>query len=532
MTEKVSLAFRNRNPDVLTSIANLSNDEVFTPPELANQMLDNLEQSWAVANKGQSIWADPTVTFLDPFSKSGVFLREITKRLSKGLEEEMPDLQTRINHITSKQIFGISVTTLTALLTRRSVYCSKTANGRHSINTEFDNESGNIWFERMNHTWNAGRCKFCGANEKEFSRDKDLESHAYALIHTTKPKNLMAEKFGEDMKFDVVIGNPPYQLGDGGGEGSSAVALYHLFVEQAIKLEPRYLSMVIPARWYSGGKGLDSFRSTMLNSKQVSQIHDYPETDMCFPNVNIRGGVCYFLWEKDYKGDPVVWNYSKKLEPISSKRPLLIDNVSTFIRYNRAVSLVEKVRTLSEKTMDQVVSSRNPFGIPSNFEDFSSTRVGDKTLTLYRSRRGSTNDKEVYVSPKSVTTGLDLVQKKKVLVSKASPGGDEYPHAVIGRPFIANENSVCTETYLLVSLVKSRTEGENLMTYMSTKFFRFLVSLVKNTQNISKGCFALVPVQDFSKPWTDEELFSKYGFDEDDIEFIDSLVRPMGLNHE
>jgi site-specific DNA-methyltransferase (adenine-specific) len=182
--------------------------------------------------------------------------------------------------------------------------------------------------------------------------------------------------------------------------------------------------------------------------------------------------------------------------------------------------------------MDQIVSSRNPFGIPSNFEDFSSTPAGDKTLTLYRSRRGSTNDKEVFVSPKSVATGLDMVQKKKVLVSKASPGGDEYPHAVIGRPFIANENSVCTETYLLVSLVKSGTEGENLMTYMSTKFFRFLVSLVKNTQNTSKGCFALVPVQDFSKPWTDAELFSKYGFDEADIEFIDSLVRPMDLKHE
>jgi site-specific DNA-methyltransferase (adenine-specific) len=532
MTEKVSLAFNNRNPDVLTSIANLSNDEVFTPPELANQMLDILEASWAKSNNGKSIWAEPTTTFLDPFSKSGVFLREITKRLSKGLEEEIPDLQNRINHITKKQVFGISVTELTALLTRRSVYCSKTANGRHSISTEFDNESGNIWFERTEHTWSAGRCKFCGASEREFGRDKDLESHAYALIHTAKPQELISEIFGENMKFDVVIGNPPYQLGDGGGEGSSAVALYHLFVEQAIKLEPRFLTMVIPARWYSGGKGLDHFRSTMLNSKHISQIHDYPETDMCFPNVNIRGGVCYFLWEKDFQGDPIVWNYSKLLAPVSATRPLLLDNVSTFIRYNRAVGLVEKVRKFSEKSMDQVVRSRNPFGIPSNFEDFAPLPIGDKTITLYRSRRGSTKDKEVFVSPSVIKNGLDMVEKKKVLVSKASPGGDEYPHAVIGRPFLANENSVCTETYLIVSLVGDQSEGENLITYMSTRFFRFLVSLVKNTQNISRGCFALVPVQDFSKPWTDDELFSKYGFDDEDIKFIDSLVRPMDIEHE
>lgn len=547
MTEKVALAFRDRNPDVLTSIANLSNDEVFTPPQFANLMLDQIEIAWAKANNGENIWSNPSVKFLDPFTKSGVFLREITRRLTGGLESEFPDLQTRVDHITSNQVFGIAITQLTALLARRSVYCSRKANSKHSISRAFDNEAGNIWFEQRHHTWVGGstkvltsdsegkliekaidgRCKHCGANQKEYDRGDGLDSYAYPFIHSVDPVALIHDVFGENMKFDVVVGNPPYQLGDGGGEGSSAVALYHRFVQQAIRLEPAMLSMVIPARWYSGGKGLDDFRSEMLGSRQISQIHDYPETDLCFPNVNIRGGVCYFLWEKAYDGDTEVWNYSSKRAPNSATRPLLLDGVDTFIRYNQATSIVDKVRALAEPTMDKLVRSRNPFGIPSNFTKFQTDPSDQVNTKLFRSRRGSTSDKEVYVDEKYIVSGKDLVMAKKVLVSKASPGGDEYPHAVIGRPFFADENSACTETYLVVSVVSSKAEAENLITYMKTKFFRFLVSQVKNTQNISKGCFSLVPLQDFSKSWTDELLFAKYGFSDDEVSFIDTLVRPM-----
>jgi len=155
MNDQVSFTLRGRNPDVLTCIANLSNDEVFTPPEFANRMLDTLADAWAADHAGANIWADSSVRFLDPFTKSGVFLREITSRLIAGLAEEIPDLQARADHILTRQVFGIGITTLTTLLARRSLYCSKHANGDHSVTRNFKSEAGNIWFERVEHTWQA-----------------------------------------------------------------------------------------------------------------------------------------------------------------------------------------------------------------------------------------------------------------------------------------------------------------------------------------------------------------------------------------
>ncbi|MGA1131327.1 MAG: Eco57I restriction-modification methylase domain-containing protein, partial [Prochlorotrichaceae cyanobacterium] len=215
MSEQAAFTLRGRNPDVLTCIANLSNDEVFTPPELANRMLDTLAETWATNHNGANLWADPTVKFLDPFTKSGVFLREITRRLTQGLAEEMPDLEERVNHIVTKQVYGIAITHLTSLLARRSVYCSKHANGKHSIAKGFTTEEGNIWFERMEHIWVKDKCKYCGASKKTLDRDDGLETHAYALIHTDDIQTWVSNLFGENMQFDVVIGNPPYQLDEG-----------------------------------------------------------------------------------------------------------------------------------------------------------------------------------------------------------------------------------------------------------------------------------------------------------------------------
>src|SRR5262249_19785786 len=170
MTTQASFTLRGRNPDVLTCIANLSNDEVFTPPEFANRMLDTLASAWAADNDGTNIWADKTVRFLDPCTKTGVFLREITKRLNKGLEAEFPDLRDRIDHIVTKQVFGIGITQLTSLLARRSVYCSKQAKGKYSIAKSFATDDGNIWFKRTEHTWKAGKCRYCGASKGKLDR--------------------------------------------------------------------------------------------------------------------------------------------------------------------------------------------------------------------------------------------------------------------------------------------------------------------------------------------------------------------------
>lgn len=500
------------NPDVLTCLANLSNDEVFTPPEVANKMLDMLPQE---------LFRNPDTTFLDPACKSGVFLREIAKRLIVGLESQIPDLQERLDHIFHKQVFGIAITELTSLLARRSVYCSKYPNSEFSV-SHFDNAQGNIRYKRLQHYWKDGKCKYCGASKEQYLRDDELETHAYELIHAQNPKEIL------NMKFDVIISNPPYQMSDGGGDGSSAQPIYHKFIQQAKKLNPSYISMIIPARWYSGGKGLDEFRGEMLNDKRLEIIHDFPETSDCFPGINIRGGVCFFLWNKSHNGDCEVFNHKQDLTS-TMKRPLLEKGAETFIRYNEAISILSKVLSFDEEMMDSRVSSRLPFGIPSNFGMYSTSPTPNENVILYRSDRSKNSEKKVYISPLYITKNKEWMNSMKVLVSKASPGGDEYPHSIISTPVLAQKNSVCTETYLIVDFVDSEEQGQNLMSYMSTKFFRFMMSLIKNTQNISKGVFSFVPVQEWTKPWTDEELYAKYGITDDEIAFIDSMIRPMNL---
>ena len=502
------------NPDVLSCIANLSNDEVFTPPEVANAMLDLLPKE---------LFSDPNTTFLDPATKSGVFLREIAIRLIIGLESEITDLQERLDHIFQKQLYGIAITELTSLLARRSLYCSKYPNSRYSVSL-FDNIQGNIRFKSLRHYFQNGKCVFCGAPESEYGDIKraDLEKHAYEFIHIANPKEIY------NMKFDVIIGNPPYQLNDGGGDGSSAKPIYHLFIEQAKKLNPRYLSMIVPARWYSGGKGLDSFRDSMLHDDRLAVIHDFPETSDCFPGLNIRGGVCYFLFDRTHHGNCLVVNHKNGVSN-DAKRPLLEEGVSTFIRYNKAIPILKKVQSLKEATMDTKVSSRLPFGIASDFSDYSITKDNNHTVVLYRSERNKNAEKKVYINHSHITKNIEWKDKMKVLVSKASPGGDEYPHAVITSPVIAEPNSVCTETYLIVDFVDTPEQANNLVSYMKTRFFRFMMSLVKNTQNISKSVFCLTPIQDWNKPWNDDELYAKYDLSEEEIEFIESMIKPMEL---
>lgn len=495
----------NYNPDVLSCLANLSNDEVFTPPTVVNRMLDMLPSE---------LWSNPEATFLDPVSKTGVFLREIAKRLMEGLKEQIPDVQERVNHIFTKQLYGIAITELTSLLSRRSLYCSKTANGKYSVCTEFADEQGNLRYTPMKHVWENGRCRFCGASQEVYERGDSLETHAYQFIHTVHPEKIF------NMRFDVIIGNPPYQLEDGGGRESAAIPLYNMFVLQAKKLNPRYLTMIIPARWYSAGRGLDNFRNEMLHDNHICEIHDFPETKDCFPGLNIRGGVCYFLWSKEYSGKCKVVNYLKG-EQTTSFRPLLEANNSIFIRYNRAVSICHKVKELNEETFNAYVSSSKPFGMRSNFSAFKERETPMCNIKLYRF--GPLG----YINEEQVLNNQHLVTRYKVLVSKASPGGDEYPHSIVSQPIISEPYSVCTETYLVIKDVDNLVEAKNLVTYIKTRFFRFMMSLVKNNQNISKASYSFVPLQDFSEPWTDEKLYKKYGLTEEEIAFIESMIRPM-----
>lgn len=504
---QLSLFELGYNPDVLDCLSSLSNDEVFTSPKLANQMLDLLPSE---------IWSNPKATFLDPVCKSGVFLREIVKRLDKGLKNQIPDKQTRINHILKNQVFGIAITGLTALLSRRSVYCSKIANSPLSICEEFDNDMGNIIFGAVHHQFQNGKCSECGASQEVFGNRQGLENHAYAFIHSDRD-----DVFGEllTMKFDVIIGNPPYQLDDGGA-GASAKPIYHLFIEQAKKLNPQFLIMITPSRWFTGGKGLDAFRDSMLNDRRIKEIHDFPNSKDCFDNVEIKGGVNYFLWEKRHDGDCEVFTYDDGHCVSQLKRPLKEKGIDIFIRYNRAVPILHKVQKLNEQSFSDFVSSLKPFGLRTFVKGKTKPYVNcNENVVLFQ------NGGISYIKMSEILKNQEWVLKHKVIVPRAFGTGDSKNDLL--KPIYAGINTACTETYLVIGCFDSEQTCKNVMSYINTQFFHFLITLIKNTQDAPKRVYQLVPMQDFSKPWTDEELFAKYGFNNDDIRYIQEMIRPM-----
>ncbi len=537
MTEQAVFKISQRNPDVLTCIANLSNDEVFTPPDFANRMLDDLARVWALGNGGANLWSDRTVRFLDPFTKSGVFLREIAARLVSGLADEIPDLEERVDHILTKQVFGIAITSLTSLIARRSLYCSKWANGPHSIGKSFTTESGNVWFEPIEHTWVNGTCRFCGASQKAFDRGPDSETHAYAFIHTDHIRPRLAELFGDDMQFDVIIGNPPYQLNDG-GYGASALPIYNKFVEQAKALQPRLLSMVIPSRWFFGGRGLDEFRRTMLADRRMRELVDYPDSRQCFQGVDVAGGICYFLWDRDHEGDCKVLSYSRPEAPSEVVRPLLEPGADFFVRSNESVSIVKRVMLVetgkeslslpADKRFEGQVSSQKPFGLRTFFRGSETRKSQDDVVVLQSGGRAWTSRGEINVN-------VGLIDKWKVFTSKSSSehagqADKNGMRRVLSLSGVLPPGSVVTETYVLLGAYDDEETARNCMSYVLTKFFRFLVATRSSAQDLSRSAYSLVPMQDFSESWSDEKLYRKYGLTQEQIGFIEASIRPMEID--
>lgn len=500
----------NYNPDVLSCLANLSNDEVFTPPGLANDILDLLPAS---------LWRNPNATFLDPVCKSGVFLREIAKRLEKGLETQIPDRQKRINHIFSKQLYGIAITELTSLLCRRSVYCSKTANGKYSICETFDNEQGNIQYSRKLHTWENGKCTYCGASREVYDREDALETYAYNFIHTEKPEKIF------NMKFDVIVGNPPYQLSDA-GHGRSASPIYHKFIEQAKKLSPRFLTMIIPARWFAGGKGLDEFRAEMLNDKRIRKLVDFENSNEVFPGVDVAGGICYFLWDRDNPGLCEVSNFVNGNEEKSERA---LSEFSIFIRHSKAIPIIRKVIAKKEnggKNLSDVVSSRKPFGLPTNYNPKSTgipcwfiQRIGLK-----------------YASKSDVADDANLLDKWKLLVPPAPIAGQTDFSKPVGFYYdgntrIAKPGECCTESFIVAGAFSSRKEVESFKSYLFTKIVRFLLLQTVVSQHVTKEKFIFIPdLGKYEGVYTDEMLRKRWEITKEEWAFIDSKIKSVGDN--
>ena len=494
------------NPDVLNCLANLSNDEVFTPPSLANQVLDLLPQE---------VFTSPETTFLDPVSKSGVFLREIVKRLDRGLEPLMPNRRERIEHILKKQVFGIAITELTSHLSRRSVYCSKDASSEYSV-TRFATESGNILYRPLHHTWQNGKCRYCGASQEVYDRGDQAEQYAYQFIHTDKPHTLF-----NNMKFDVIIGNPPYQLNIGVQKENYAIPIYQKFIEQAKKLAPHYLTMIIPSRWFTGGRGLDDFRKTMLNDSRIRYIKDYIDSKELFPGVDVSGGVNFFLWDKEYRG---LCTYVSVVNGSETQTLRRLNEFDVFPRYNQSLSIIKKVKSLKEKMVSTCVSPQTPFGFITTFRGLSERFDG--AVHLYTSR-GLT-----FVSRNEVRKNAQWIDKYKVIFSKATCEHAGIPdksgrYRVFSTMKILKPNEICTQSYLVGGIFESYDEADMFLQYLQTNFVRCLILPTLTSQDLSAEKFQFVPLQDFSHPWTDEMLYKKYGLTDEEIAFIESMIRPM-----
>ena len=522
--------YKNYNPDILETIANLSNDEVFTPPKLANEILDLLPEE---------VWSNPNLTFLDPAVKTGIFLREIASRLIDGLADQIPDLQERVNHILTKQVFGIGITELTTLMARRTVYCSTTANGPYSICTEFDDEKGNIIFPNTEHTWDKnGRCEYCGANSDNYGGGTNRENYAYPFIHDNFEK-----EFG-NMKFDVIIGNPPYQLsfGNEGRNSAGASSIYHLFVDKAFELNPKYITMIMPSRWMTkNARGIpDGWTDKIIKDRRMKQINDFQNAREVFPTVDIKGGVSYFLWDSSHNGKCKFIQNINNDEKIEAEYYLDEDDLGVIIRDINARSILKKIlknesnyHKKEDKNFSSMVSPGSFFDykdrFKTNWEGFSKEKTDEYSLE-YHTNSFVSKTRKGWVKPEDVIRNKEVIGMNKVYIN--SVGNGEKFGPVLAKPFYGAPNSICSETYLVIGYDYkkhnfSKEECLNIISYIKTKFFRFMVDIKKSTQHCRRGVYQFVPLQDFSKPWTDEELYKKYKLTQEEIDYIENNIDPM-----
>lgn len=512
-----------RVPDVLETLAQLPNDEVFTPPKVANAMLDILPAE---------VWSVPDYRWLDPAAKSGIFLREVFKRLMVGLRDWQPDPDKRREHILRSMLYGAAITSLSADIARRSVYQTKNATGASVVDAAikdwvvaFDDPDGNIKYVETEHRLGRqGRqCVLCRAPAK-LVRDQ-REHHAYSFIHDTYPTKEMI-----DMKFDVIVGNPPYQIGTE-GHGATASTIYHFFVERAIAMDPRYVVMITPSRWFAGGKGLGEYRDKMIADRRIRTLVDHPKIYDVFPQVKIRGGVSYFLWDRDYDGD---CEFSTRVEGVvrSTSMRDLRDGEGVLVRDNRAMSIIRKVaRGAIERRVEEISSVTKPFGLTmrSNYPGSVPEPFAGAVPLIYASRIG-------YSRTDQIERNHEWINRWKVLLPMVSSGDtplDEEGNivdVVLGEPIALAPGSACTQTYFIPGMFDTREETENFANYLATKFVRFLVLQRKTTQHVTPDRFRFVPLPDLTRAWSDDDLYTLFGLTDEEAAYIERTIKPRSIN--
>ena len=324
------------------------------------------------------------------------------------------------------------------------------------------------------------------------------------------------------MNFDVIIGNPPYQLASDGG--TRDVPIYQHFVQQAKALEPRFLSMVVPARWMASGLGLSDFRKSMLGDTRISDLVDYPAASEVFPGVEIKAGVCYFLWAADHDGPCNVTTH--RSDEVIGPVPRDLGEYDVFVRDVRAVRILRKVSSCGEPSINSILARDKEFGWTSNFDGFQKAQsAGALPLHYIRTMKRGVG----YIDRQAVNKSAHLIDTWKVLVPEAYNGGDMVPHPIVGKSLLASSPSVCTQSFLFFYL-PSEADAKSVQSYYATRFFRFLVSVRKITQHATHSTYAWVPMQTWDRTWTDQALYEKYDITPEEQAYIESQVRAMEVN--
>ena len=546
------------NFDILETITNVGNDEVFTPRKTCDMILDCLPKE---------VWHNPNYKWLNPATKNGIFEREIAIRLDEGLKDIIPDVETRRKHILQNMIFAFGQTKFTANVARRTLYyCSKAnqkcdgikASDGHYVNGYaignggwFKDEEGNIKTPITKHDIDkkTKKCRYCGiTHDSKYLDANQREQYAYEFIHVYHlplQRHLRDRFFGgnKDMKFDIIVGNPPYQLslGNDGGNSSKAKAIYHLFISQAIALNPKYICMIVPSRWMTKTtEGIsDDWVDEMLKKKNFVMVNDFDDAAICFPNNEIKGGVNYFLYNRDYQG-PCKYIFHDSKTNKEYERVGLLDPMGAgiVIRDPKGLEIIERISLVEGKyyeynNFSMLVSPKDFFTnkekLTSSWKEYKKEKDSRHNIKYYVSK--SFNEQPFgWIEESDIPKGMGTIKLHKVYIPAA--GGSGNDEIILGTPIYGEPYSVCSQTYLVIGYDPNNhnfteLQCQNIIKYIKTKFFRYLVSIKKKTQNGPRGVYQFVPLQDFNEVWTDEKLYKKYNLTKEQIELIENSIREV-----